>query len=490
MSQLYNCSDLEELARQLLFVPPERRAEQVRRAEQLHDELTADQTYPFDYLKFRITGHRPVEQDETTLLVGQAVLADLRLLIDTISRSHPMPLQADEEAYTPESLARQWNVSVRTITRWRQQGLRWRWAILPQIEEPRLVIPQIAAEAFAAANPTKIQRASTFSQLTPEERDKLLKRARRLVLARELSLNQVATHLAKRAGRSLEGIRQLLIQHDASNPQQAIFVDRTEPLSPREQEVIARARRRGISVRTLAQHFNRTHSTIYRAIRQRRASELRKLEIPFVPGPTYAREDAEQVILRPVKLSPLKREIVTLDLPEPIVTLYTQPGFNDTILQRLLVQYNYLKFKAVKLRDALDRYEPRVSDMDQIDALIKTVRSRRSQLANANLFVVLSVAQRHLIGQPQTGPAALAQLLELGNPVLYEAIEQFDVQRSNSFTGFVTYRLQRRFALVVLDTPRAHRRLDVQAFMHQLELQARQAGIDLPQTKAEPQHTR
>ncbi len=477
--QQYICRDLEELARQLLFVPADRRAEQVRRAEQLHDQLDARQNYPFDFLKFRITGHRPVDQEETTLLVGQAVLADLRLLIDTLSRSIHMPLLADEEVYTPEALARHWNVSTRTVTRWRQSGLRWRWAMLPQMEDARLVIPLDAAQAFAAAHPDKVQRAGSFTQMTPQQRQRLIHRARRLALARELSLNQVAGHLAQRVGRSLEAIRQLLLQHDQQHPQHAIFTDRTAPLSPRQQEVIARARRRGVRVRKLAEHFNRTHSTIYRAIRQRRAGELRKLEIHHVPSPTYQRDDAELVILRPVRISHQKREIVAPDLPEPILALYTQPGVSDSVHQRLLVQYNYLKCKAARLRDGLDRYEPRVSEMDQIDALLADIRRRRNQLVACSLFVVLSVAQRHLIGQPQTGPAALAQLLELGNPVLFDAIEQSDVQRSENFTSFVTYRLQRRFALVVLDTPRAHRRLDVTALLRSLQEQAADRGIGL-----------
>jgi lambda repressor-like predicted transcriptional regulator len=315
--------------------------------------------------------------------------------------------------------------------------------------------------------------------MSDKQRTDLIRRARRLAMARDLSLNQTAAHLSRRTGRALETLRQMLLQHDARNPHEAIFTDRSGPLSPRQQEVIARAHKRGVSVRRLSQRFNKTHSTIYRAIRQRRASELRKLEITFVPAPTFSRDDADQVILRPVRMTPVPCELHTQGLSEALASLYARPGLAPAAAQRLLTQLNYLKYKAVKLRDALDRYEPAVAQMNQLDSFMNEITRRRNELVHAHLHLVLAAAQRQTISSPQGGPAALAHLLELGNQVLFDAIAQFDPGKDQTFGRFVTYRLQKRFAQVELDAARAHRKFDAQQIIDRLVEQAQQSGVNL-----------
>lgn len=481
--QTYSCHDLEDLARQLLFVPADKRAQQVRRAEQLHDHLDAEALYPIDYLKFRITGHRSAEDDEA-VLVGQAVLADLRLLIETLSRSLSMELIAGEEAESSQQLADRLNVAERTIARWRKTGLRVRWVKLAAHAQPRLMVMRDASDIFIHRHVDKINRASSFTQMTRQQKQDLLIRARRLASARDVSLNQVASHLAKRTNRSLETIRQMLFQHDLKNAENPIFVDRTSPLTPRQQEVITRAHKRGVKVRRMAQRFNRTHSTIYRAIRQRRAGELRKINLIFYALPTFSRDDADQVMLRNIKLNYSPCEVNSGDLPAPLASLYTQPTLPAAAQHCLLIQLNYLKYKAVQLGNALDRYEPRVSDMNEIESLLKDISRRRNQIVQANLSLVLSTAQRHHMSSPHTGVAALAELLELGNPILYEAIEQFDPNRNENFPGFVTYRLQRRFALVEFVNPKAHRKIDGQQLVARLKAQAKEAGVELSEVKA------
>ena len=71
-AQTYLCQLLAELARQLLFAPPARRAVIVRHLEELHDQLEPERAYPLDFLVHRITGYH-AEHDVGTLLVGAAV---------------------------------------------------------------------------------------------------------------------------------------------------------------------------------------------------------------------------------------------------------------------------------------------------------------------------------------------------------------------------------------------------------------------------------
>src|SRR5690606_948618 len=158
---------------------------------------------------------------------------------------------------------------------------------------------------------------------------------------------------------------------------------------PRQQEVITRAHKRGVSIARMAEHFNRTHSTIYRAIRQRRAGELRKVAIHHFTMATFDRDDADQVRLGHVPMNELPSELKVVDLPAVLASLYSQPTLAVTAQHRLIIQFNYLKYKVAKLRDALDRYEPRVAEMNQIDGLLKEIHQRKSRLARANLSQVL-----------------------------------------------------------------------------------------------------
>ena len=126
LTQQFNCRALADLTRQLLVTPVKKRVEQVRRAERLYDAIDRQRNYPFDFVNFRITGYH--SESEDALLVGEALLGDLRLLIDSLSRSMGMPRTDDEPIVTPQKLADRFNVSVKTVDRWRKLGLRWRWA--------------------------------------------------------------------------------------------------------------------------------------------------------------------------------------------------------------------------------------------------------------------------------------------------------------------------------------------------------------------------
>lgn len=126
LKQTFRCGPLDGLARQLLFSPPDKRILQVRRIERLHDQLDPNKNYPLDFLFYRITGYRR-EGKDAVLLTGEAVLPDLRLMIDTLSRSVRMPMDDAGTVETVRQLADRLSVSTKTIGRWRGAGMRWRW---------------------------------------------------------------------------------------------------------------------------------------------------------------------------------------------------------------------------------------------------------------------------------------------------------------------------------------------------------------------------
>ena len=111
--QSFRSSALSNLTRQLLYSPPEIRVQVVEHAEPLHDELDPDKNYPIDFVVYRLTDRR-VPPSESVMLVGEAIKPDLRLLIDTLSRSIEMPVDDADPGMTTSELAESLNVSVAT----------------------------------------------------------------------------------------------------------------------------------------------------------------------------------------------------------------------------------------------------------------------------------------------------------------------------------------------------------------------------------------
>ena len=472
----FRCQPLADLTRQLAFAPAAMRIQQVGRAEQLHDQIDPATDYPFDFIQYRITRHRS-ESKETTVLLGEALLPDLRLLIDALSRSVRMPVQPDESVASLSELAEQLQVSTKTIRRWRDLGLRWRWVVRGQSRRKQIGFPGDAVAQFLARHDQHVRRAAGFSQLTPAMRQALINRARRIARRRRVTPFQVAAHLAGKTGRARETIRQLLEQHDRDHHDDPIFVDRTGPLSDGDKRALARAARAGASASQLARQYRCTRSTVYRTLRQRRARALRRLRLTCVTSPTFTREDADEVILGhelpalAAPATPRSPGVKVDDLPAELAPLYRRGAVDPDTLRRFFVRYNYLKHKVNLTVAALDRHDPRAVDLEHVRQWVHQARSLRVQLAAANLPVVLSVARRHLIDQADASTNRLLRLLDRGHEVLFEHINSYDPSRPQPFAAYLTWQCQRAFARQDARdaaSSRAQRRLTAQMLLRRL----------------------
>lgn len=503
LQQPFHCAPLAELTRQLSFAPPAKRLEQLRRAERLHDEIDADSAYPIEYLVYRVTGYRPGARDESMLLVGEAVRPDLRLLIDQLSRSFALPAD-DEPGATVREVAARLHVSEKTVHRWRHLGLRWRWVAPTAGGQAHVLIPDAALARFIEQNPQRVERASRFNVLSDHERAAVLARARELVAEHDAppTPHRVAARIAREIGRGAETVRLLLKKHDRDHPDQAIFAAHERPLTPRQQRLIARAHRRGVSVARIAGRLNRSRYTVHRVLRLRRAAAARQVDLQHVHHASFDRDDAEAVIRHgPLEAVPMPRaaaagraaaesgttsRALPDDLPEPLRGLYRQPTVSASRQRAMFVRYNFLKHRARQVRAALARRDPRAAELDRFEALLAESRTVRAALVRANLPVVLSVVRRQLIGQQSALPAQLFELLEAGQDVLFEAIESYNAGWSHSFTSYLTNRLLTRFAQSVstTDTPagstrQARRRRTAEQVRQQLVAHARAHHVEL-----------
>ena len=466
----FECELLAELARQLLYAPPPMRCEQVRRAEGLHDQIDPQVHYPFDFIQYRITGYHS-EQQEATILPGSAVVSDLRWLIDQLSRSVGMPQDPDEPIETTSQLARRLQVSTKTIDRYRQSGLRCRWVRPADGGRNFIGYTGEAVDHFLKQQARRVRRASAFSHMDASLRVQLIERARALAGQSPCSLHEVARKLARQTGRAVQTIRSLLQQHDQT-AKAPIFADRGAPLAARQKRVIARALSRGIAAARIAARFGRARSTIYRLARQQEAARWRRTPIRYIHSADFDREDSDLFIgtlaVECQSWPDAAANRKTDDLPEPLRPWYgwgPLPPDDERVLLRCL---NYLRFKASQLRDRLNRYEPRAGDLHQMDRWMKQADRLRWCVVQANLHLVLSVARQHLIGQTDRSSARLIAFLAVGQPVLEEAVDQFDFDQRQTFGAFLTYRLMRRFATMQTDPDRARRRQIDQHLVDQL----------------------
>jgi transposase len=488
LKQSFLCEPLADLTRQLLFSPPEKRREQLLRAERLHDEIEAEVTYPLDFLVYRITRYRRGGADNDLLLVGQAALPDLRLLIDALSRS--VEVSADDGMVeTVEQLAARLGVSTKTVTRWRKAGLRWRWVSVEGRKQKKVGFTAEAVARFMAAAGRGVEEAAGLSRMSEEVRAQVIERAKALAAAEGVSLNQVATQLAGETNRAVETIRQLLIRHDQEHGEEAIFPNQRGPLSARDRRLIARAYRAGVSVGKMAERFGRTRVTIYRAINERRAAAARRLRLTYVASRTFGREDADEVILRAVEAQePESARGVAAgaaaDLPGPLAELYSQRALEAKQQRSLFIRFNYLKYKAQKIRQGLDRYAPRAKDLDEFEGCVRRAREIQNMLVKANLPVVLSIVRRHMVGEKEASPQRLLELLDVGNAMLLEAVESYDATRSGSFESLLTNRVMQELARGAAraqgERPQAHRRLSPQAIVRRMMQRAGETGVELP----------
>ncbi len=451
LKQSFRCRPIESLTAQLLFSPPEVRQEQVRRAERLHDEIDGHANYSLEFIKYRITGFRDADSGDI-IMTGQAILPDLRLMIDRVSASAPFPAAGEEAIETPEEAAARLGVSTKTLSRWRQLGLRWRWVRRDANRKPGVMFTREALDVFARSQGGRVTHAAAFTQMTPAMRKRIIARARRLVQARDLSPHRVAMHLSRRMGRAVETIRLLLEKHDRDHPQSPVFLQRHEPLTVEQKREIVHARSLGTPVSVLARRFRKTHTTIRRAVVEHRAAGIRRLVIRHIKLPIFEREDADVVILRPEPMQALSERTVSA-MPVDDLPLAVRPWFAMTPLRSddaksLLIRMNYLRWRAAKVRGALDKYEPRIAELDRIEADLKQATAIRDGVVMRTLPLILSIARRQLIALTDRtqSPAVLMRLLEMGLPLGIDAIDEFDIRRNQAFEDYLRGLLMRVYA--------------------------------------------
>src|SRR5271165_2908607 len=199
MSKTYRHPGMKQLKdQQTRYAPKDRRLEQVERAEQLLGEIEPTKQYPYDYLCYRITGYRP-DGWPALVLDGGDVQHDLRLFVEDLSATVRQAVEhATEPVLTVAEVGRRYNVSTRTVTRWRRQGLVARRFVMGG--RTMVGILESSLERFVANHRDKAQRGARFRQVTDVERGEVVRRDRSVGRYRpwQVGLVEVARRIARK----------------------------------------------------------------------------------------------------------------------------------------------------------------------------------------------------------------------------------------------------------------------------------------------------
>jgi RNA polymerase primary sigma factor len=282
---------------QTRYAPRERRLEHVHKAELLLGEIEGARRYPYEYLCYRITGFRP-DGWPALLLDGGDVQHDLRLFVEDLSATARQAVEhVEEPVLTVDEVSRRYNVSTRTVTRWRRQGLVARRFVIDG--RTKVGFLESSLQRFVTAHRSQVERGSRFRQLTEAERDEIIRRARRMALVRpgQAGLVEIARRIARKMSRSTETVRLTLRAYDRDHPDRAIFPGSVPSLDDEAKAQIYLRFRMGVSAEVLARQYGRTRSSVYRVINEMRAGRILGTKLELIDHPSFELPAAGAAIL-------------------------------------------------------------------------------------------------------------------------------------------------------------------------------------------------
>ena len=452
---------LKELTeQQTRFAPPARRAAQIANARQLMAEVESGKAYPYSYVSFRVTDFRSDAHPDLRF-AGNDLRHDLALFIRRVERSvPPQPVeQTVESMFTLEEVSKRFNVSTKTISRWRAKGLAARRIKVKG--RSQLGFPCVAVEKFVAEHKVLVEKGARFSHLTDSEKEDILR------LARELrdgggTLTEVSKGIATTLGRSPEAVRYTIKNFDRGHPADALFPHATGPLSSAAKEQLYMAKRQhdvdrqnakptGETVNLIAKRFGRARSSMYRVVNEVRAKELVRTPVDYIYNPEFddpAREAALVADMPGLAEFEAKRagKAPPKDVPPHMAHLYEWPLLTKEQEQHMFRKMNFLKHQLNKFQDGIDPARAKVAQLMRVEDLKQGIRDCRDMLINCNQRLVYAQSKQKLaLGEN------IDDLVSDGNLSLMRAVEKFDYGRGFKFSTYATWAIMKNFARSIPD---------------------------------------
>jgi RNA polymerase sigma factor (sigma-70 family) len=313
-------------------------------------------------------------------------------------------------------------------------------------------------DPFLTANKERVEKSGRFTLLTADEKEEILRRARRFARLGLGSLTEVSRRIARRMGRSPEAVRYTIKHFDQSHPELALFPDVTGPLDPAAKQVIYNSYRRGMDVDTLAKSFQRNRTTMHRVLNEVRAQRFLDQTIDYIPNASFDDPALEPVIVAEMPdaeaFEATRRAMrIPKDAPPELISNYEMPLLTKEQEQHQFRKMNFYKHKAakllaeMKLPSGLINYAKlRVETLDEVEECLKQANKVKEMLIRCNMRLVTSIAKRHA-GQAEN----FFELLSDGNMSLMRAVEKFDYSRGNKFSTYASWAIMKNFARSIPD---------------------------------------
>jgi RNA polymerase primary sigma factor len=436
---------------EIRFSPRDRKLAVAARAEDYAMEVEPEGWYCFTDLHCRLR-NAPTHCHTVLTLSGKDVRHDLQLLIEDLSESAAVPSDAaGQPVLTVAELAKDLNVSSKTISRWRRLGLVSRKFVFAG--RKRLGFLQSSVDKFVEFNRIRVVRGSHFSQLSDDERREIIDRARQWA-AQGKGPAAVTKLLSQETGRSAETVRYTLRQFDQAHPDDAVFPEYHGPMKEETRWRIYQFYRRGESLASLAQRFYRTKKGIRRIVLEMRARQIGELPLTYIHQDEFdavqsAGDDREILRSLPRRREEKRAVRVPAGLPAYLASLYKVPLLTRDQETHLFRKMNYLKYRASQLREKLDRGRPSASLMERIEKYYEEALVTKNQIIRANLRLVVSIAKRR-VGAAEN----FFELVSDGHMSLIRAVEKFDFARGNKFSTYASWAIMKNFARSIPDEHR------------------------------------
>lgn len=168
-----------------------------------------------------------------------------------------------------------------------------------------------------------------------------------------------------------------------------------------------------------------------------------ELPLDHVASTEFEQPNAEQAIRgrMPAPEKPPRKTRRPAGLPPYLASLYDVALLTAEQEVHLFRKYNYLKYRAAKLREQLNPQSPQSRLMDQIEQLYEEAVGTKKQIIRANLRLVVSVVKRYA-----TEPDQIFELISEGNVSLMRAVEKFDYSRGFKFSTYATWAIKKNHA--------------------------------------------
>jgi len=446
----YRSESIGDLARNLSFLPEERRSEQLVRLERVLRDLDSSHPYTFSFLHVQVTGLRPAEAEDVQI-EGDIARRDLALLLHDLSSTLSLPASDVEGTLlTVGEVKEMYDVSESTISRWRGEGLICKKYVFARGKRKTGIL-QKDLRAFIEENAHRIHKSANLAPLGLEAKRDLVHRARVLVAREGMGLSQVSLRIADDLQLPVETILYTLKRHDEEHLGNPIFPDALLPLTEECKRKIFCLYNSGELIEDISRKYRRGRSTIYRIVRQVKAEAILKAKTEYIYNPIFEHPDADKIIL--AEGLPTVESLAVEDderLPgSPEQPAYLKDAGRVPLLAReeevdLFRRYNYVKYKLAREKRNLKPSEisnEKLQEIADLEAMGSAVKNR---IIEANLRLVISIAKKYV--KPQS---SFSELVSDGNVSLMRAVEKFDYSRGIRFSTYASWAIMKNFAKTI-----------------------------------------